>query len=224
MRTIAKLFGRSPFIPIQTHMDKVKECVNLVTPLTEAFMKGESEKVESITEQISKLEHAADETKHDIQNALRKGMFLAVDRSKLLDIISLQDGLAGKTENLATLLTLKALDCPDSIQPKFVEFINKNLEAVDAVTEIVKRLDELLESSFGGAEAQQVAQMVHRVAVLEHEADLIQRTLLKIFFAHEADFTHGEFYLWLRIFRQVGELANLAESLANRIRSTLELK
>ena len=27
MRTIAKLFGRSPFVPIQTHMDKVAEVV-----------------------------------------------------------------------------------------------------------------------------------------------------------------------------------------------------
>ncbi|QDU32448.1 hypothetical protein KS4_04800 [Poriferisphaera corsica] len=224
MRTIAKLFGRSPFIPIQTHMDKIKQCVDLINPLTDAFLIHDMAKVEQVAEEISRLEHAADETKHDIQNALRKGMFLAVDRSKLLDIIAIQDGLAGKTENFATLLTIKALNCPDSIKDTFKSFLAKNLEAVAGVVEIVKRLDELLESSFGGAEAQQVAQMVHKVAVLEHEADVIQRSLLKSIFAHEKDFSHGEFYLWLRIFKQAGELANLSETLANKIRSTLELK
>ena len=224
MRTIAKLFGRSPFIPIQTHMDKIRQCVELINPITDAFLEGQTEDVERMAEEISKLEHNADETKHDIQNALRKGMFLAVDRSKLLQIISIQDGIADKAENYGTLLTIKAIKCPESIKGNFKKFLNKNLEAYKAVAEIVMHLDELLESSFGGYEAQQVNQMVHRVAVLEHEADVIQRDLLKDLFGHEDEFSHGEFYLWLRIFRQIGELANLSETLANRIRSTLELK
>ncbi|WP_432798905.1 TIGR00153 family protein [Poriferisphaera sp. WC338] len=224
MRTIAKLFGRSPFVPMQTHMEKVAECVARVIPITEAFLSGDMDTVEKLAKEISKLEHVADETKHDIQNGLRKGMFLAVDRGKLLQIISLQDGIADKTENFATLLTIKALKCPDGLKPNLIAFRDKNLEAFNAAHEIVKRLDELLESSFGGAEAQQVAQMVHHVAVLEHEADLIQRDLLKGIFAHEQEYTHGEFYLWLRLFRQIGEIANLSETLANRIRSTLELK
>ena len=224
MRTIAKLFGRSPFVPIQTHMEKVAQCIDLVVPLTEAFLAGNMEEVEQISKKISKLEHIADETKHDILNGLRKGMFLAVDRSKLLEIISLQDGIADKTENFALLLGIKSLHCPDKLKKNLIAFRDKNLEAFEAVREIVSRLDELLESSFGGAEAAQVAEMVHRVAVLEHEADVIQRDLLKGLFAHEQEYTHGEFYLWLRLFRQVGEIANLSEALANKIRSTLELK
>jgi predicted phosphate transport protein (TIGR00153 family) len=224
MRTIAKLFGHSPFVPLQGHMAKVAACIHLIRPATEAFLVGDQEKVSKLAEQVSTLEHAADEAKYDIKNGVRKGLFMPVERARLLEIASIQDALADKAENYVVLLTLKSMVAPPAFVDDFKAFLDKNLEAFEAVYEIVHQFDELLESSFGGVEAQRVSQMVHHVAVIEHEADLIQRTLLKHLFGCEQELTHGEFFLWMQIFRQIGELANISESLANKIRSILELK
>lgn len=225
MRSIAKLFSRSPFVPLQVHMDKVSDCVHKSRDVLEAFLAGDATQVESLAEEISNLEHAADEVKHDIQNQLPRGLFLAVDRGRLLEIVGIQDNIADKAENLGSLLTLKPrLTAPPEFESQLRGFLEKNLEAFEAVRRIVHELDDLLETSFGGAEAERVVELVHQVAKLEHEADVLQHEMLKNLFAHEDQLTHGEFYLWTRILRQLSELSNLSERLANRIRTLLTVK
>ena len=186
MRTIAKLFGRSPFVPLQTHMSKVADCVQKVQDVFDACKAGDRKAVDKLAAQISKLEHKADVVKNDIRNHLPKGIFLPIDRANLLEILSTQDDIADKAENIAVLLTLKPLPMVDAFKDNFKAFLNKNIECFEAVYLVIQQLDELLESGFGGAEAQKVTQMVEQVALKEHEADLIQRQLLKDLYAHEA--------------------------------------
>ena len=224
MRSIAKLFGRSPFVPLQVHMDKVADCVQKTTAVVDAALVSDTQRVSALAEEISTLEHAADEVKHDIQSQLPRGLFLAVDRARLLEVLGIQDNIADKAENLGSLLTLKVLTVPAGFDEQVRRFLAKNLEAFEAARGIVHELDELLETGFGGAEAERVVQMVHRVAELEHEADRLQHELLKHLFAHEDEFSHGTFYLWTRILRQISEISNLSERLANRIRTLLIVK
>lgn len=224
MRSIAKLFGRSPFVPLQVHMEKVADCVAKVRAIVDAYLNGEQERVAALAEEISALEHAADEVKHDIQNHLPRGMFLAIDRGRLLEILAVQDNLADKAENIGALLTLKPIKSPPGFEEKFRAFLDKNLAAFEVAHQIIQEVDELLETSFGGPEAEKVLGMVHRVAEIEHEADRLQHALLKDLFVHEDQLTHGEFYLWTRVLRQVSELSNLSERLANRIRTLLTVK
>ncbi len=224
MRTFAKLFSRSPFVPLQAHMEKVAACVDQTVQMFAAFGRGEHDEVERLAESISQLEHEADQVKHDIQDHLPRGLFLPVDRSRILEILSTQDNIADKCENMAVQVTLKRLDMVESLRDEFQKFFDKNVEAFRVAQAVVEQMDELLETGFGGAEAEKVRQMVMEVSLKEHEADLIQRALLKRLYAAEEQMTMGSFYLWSQIIRQVAELANLSERLANRVRVTLELK
>ncbi len=224
MRTIAKLFGRSPFIPLQAHMNRVTQCVERVRPIVDAYLNGDAESVERLAHEISDLEHRADEVKLDIQQQLHRHLFMAVDRGRLLEIVIVQDDIADKCENIGRLLTIKLMKAPQGMRDLFHRYLEKNLEACVGVRKIVDQLDELLQASFGGAEAQKVGQMVQEVTILEDEADTIQHALLVELFNHEGEYSHGEFYLWTQILRQVGELSDLSERLAHRIRDTLELK
>lgn len=224
MRTIAKLFGRSPFVPLQSHMEQVTACVDKTVEMFGAFSRGDFEQVERLAAVISQLEHEADQVKHDIQDHLPKGMFLPVDRARILEILSTQDNIADKCENMAVQLTLKRLAMLDILRNEFQKFLDKNVEAFRLVRDVVEQLDELLETGFGGAEAEKVKKMVMDVSYKEHEADLLQRSLLKLLYTQEEHMTVGTFYLWSQIIRQVAELSNLSERLANRVRVTLELK
>lgn len=224
MQTLARLFGRSPFAPLQTHMDKVAICVHQIKPLFEALAKKDYALVAEIAKKISKLEHDADLTKNEIRNNLPTGLFLPIAKGSLLEILSLQDNIADRMEDTAVLLTFRDLE----ILPQFAEllqtFMEKNLETFEAAYNIIKEMGQLLESSFGGQEAEKVCAMVDDVAFKEHECDVLQRELMKILF-QECDTTSAPlFFLWMKVIQELASLSDESEKLANRVRMTLEVK
>lgn len=223
MFTILKLFGRSPFAPLHSHMEKVADCVYKLVELFEAVRRGEDQAVSELAARISEMEHQADLTKNDIRNHLPKSLFLPIDRAQLLEILTIQDNIADRAEDAAVLATIKHLELPSAIADDFSAFLAKNLESFEAVRRIMNELHDLLESSFGGLEAEKVRSMVEEVAFREHEADLLQRKLLKALVALEASLSVSNFYLWTRIFEAVAGISNLSERLANRMRMTLDL-
>lgn len=222
MRSIAKVFGRSPFIPLQMHMEKVAECVDLIPGILDAYRREDSKKVESLAKKISRLEHEADVMKHDIRNSLPRGLFMPVDRSNLLHILTAQDSIANRVENTAVLLTFKQAGTYEGFDAAFDDLVSKSLEAFKLTRDIIGQLDELLETGFGGVEAQTVRELVDKVAHKEHETDVVQRELVHDMLAHEDTFSYGDFFLWTSIIRQVARLADRCEQLATAVRMTLE--
>jgi predicted phosphate transport protein (TIGR00153 family) len=113
---------------------------------------------------------------------------------------------------------------PQELKINFNKFLDKNFEAFHVARKIIREMHELLESSFGGIEAEKVRSLVDEVAFKEHEADLIQRDLLKALFNVEKELSYSSFYYWQRISESLGSIANLSEKLGYRVRMTLELK
>ena len=222
MRTIANVFGRSPFIPLQHHMDKVAACVSRVPDALDAYKRRDLDAVVTISEDISKLEHEADEVKHGIRNNLPRGLFMAVNRSSLLEILAIQDSIANRTENLGVVLTFKFAKTFEGFDALFDPFVAKNLETFLKARKVIGELDELLESGFGGTEAARVREMAHGVAQHEYEADVLQRDLVRALFAHEEEMSYGDFFLWTRIFRQIQQISDRSDRLTAAIRRTLD--
>lgn len=224
MLTILNLFGRSPFEPLKTHMDKVSQCIHDVKRLFASLLAQDFEAVEQIAHHISENEHLADITKNDIRLHLPKTVFLPIDRNQLLEILHIQDELADQAEDIAILTTFKHLTLPEALHAPFQAFLEMNIKTFDVGHRIIRELHELLESSFGGLEAAKVRGMAEEVAFKEHEVDVMQRTLLREFFAHEEQLSQGSFHLWLKLFEKVAGISNLTEKLANCMRRTLEMK
>ncbi len=224
MLTIARLFGKSPFAPLQTHMKKVTHCVEKLTCLMDALPKMDLEKIEKIAKEISELEHEADLTKNDIRNHLPKSLFLPIDRSHFLDILSIQDSIADKAEEVGILLSFRNLEMFPELKPSLDELYKKTTEVFWQARKIIAEIDELLESSFGGIEAEKVKNMVEQTAFLEHEASIMQRKLMKQLLTVGHHLPAPAFYLWMRTLEEIGSIAALSEKLANRIRMILELK
>lgn len=223
MRTIVNLFGRSPFAPLRKHMEQVACCVHLLPDLFVALFEGRYTRVQEIAVVIQAYEHEADKTKNDLRNHLPKSLFLPIDRGQLLEILTLQDRLADRAEDIAVLTILKEITLPTDLHIPFQRFLSKNLEAFNVLLQIVAEMHELLESSFGGFEAEKVSTMVEKVAYIEHEVDILQRELLRAIFKAEDSFTLGSFYLWQKILEALSDISNISETLSNRIRMTLEL-
>lgn len=224
MSTIGKLFGRSPFGQIQTHMEQVAQCVHKMAVAIKTMADGEFEQLDELAYEVSRLEHQADEIKSDIRNQLLRRFFMPIDRGEVLEILSLQDSLADAAEDVCKVMTFKRLPFPEGVRPVFDEFVQLNIDAFDSVANIIRELDELIESGFGGAEGEKIRVMSQDVAFAEHKADVVQIKLLKLIYDHDDKMSVGEFHLWMRVTRILSRIANISENLANRILKTLSVK
>ena len=224
MLTIARLFGKSPFAPLQTHMQKVASCIDKLSTIFDKLPTISLDQIEAFVNELAKLEHEADLTKNDIRNHLPKSLFLPIDRSQFLEILTLQDSIADKTEDVGLLLHLIQLEFFDHMLEDIKIFYKKNVEVFEFSRKIIQEIDELLESSFGGIEAEKVKTMVEITASKEHDADRMQRTLTKKLFASSSQLSTPAFYQWVKLIEEIGLISSLSEKLANRIRMILELK
>jgi hypothetical protein len=224
MRTIAKLFGKSPFAPLQAHMSQVADCVELLGDILPLALKGGDGKLEKTVDKLCRLEQEADVTKNDLRNHLPKSLFLPIDRGHFLEILAAQDAIADKAEEIALLLALRPLEMIKPLSEKLPELLSKNLAVFWAARQIVREIDALLESSFGGLEAEKVRVMVEKTALLEDEGKEVQRPFLREFFKVGDGLTPTAFTQWIQLIEKIGELSHLSERLANRIRMVLELK
>ncbi|WP_213358143.1 TIGR00153 family protein [Chlamydiifrater phoenicopteri] len=224
MQTLARLFGQSPFEPLQAHLEVVVECVSLLPEIFVAVRDKKYLKVEEIAQDISKKEFQADCIKNDMRNHLPMGIFTPVSRVGLLEIISIQDSIADTAEDVGILLTIKQLHFHKDFEELFFNFLEKNLEAFGIAATLIQEFNQLLESSFGGRKADKAREYVRDVAKAEHQADVLQRSLMKVFFHDDLVISEKQLYLWLQVIKRTAGVSNASEKLANRINMTLEDK
>ncbi|MCL4164682.1 UNVERIFIED_CONTAM: hypothetical protein GTU68_023389 [Idotea baltica] len=149
---------------------------------------------------------------------------MPIDRAEVLEILSLQDSLADCAEDFCKVITLKQLPFPDGVREEFEKFAELNVKAFEVAALIIGQLDELIESGFGGSEAERIRALAHDVAFTEHQADQILLALLRKIYANDDKMSTGEFHLWMRMTRVLNRIANISENLANRVLRTMSIK
>ncbi len=217
-RTIFELFAKSPFGPLQNHMVKVMDCVRMVPGLFHALEEDDRERLNELSEKVKKAEFDADEIKNQIRGDLPSTVFTPVDRVDLLDILRFQDNISDVAEDVAVVLTMKPLPFPEDIRELFWKFMDQVMVTVEQYFKINDELDELMEASFGGAEAGKVMQMISSLGEMEHDTDRKQHELLRKLLTMEEELGALNIVLWMRVFQLVGDIANGAERTGNRVR------
>jgi len=217
-KTIFELFAKSPFGPLQDHMLKVMDCVRLIPDLFKALESGDVERMKDVTEKVEQAEFDADKIKNQIRGDLPSTVFTPVDRTDLLDILRFQDRISDVAEDVAVVLKMKLLPFPEEIRPLFWDFMDQVMVTVEQYARINDELDELVEASFGGAEAGKVLEMINSLGEMEHETDGRQQNLLQKLLSMEKELGALNIVLWMRVFQLVGDIANGAERTGNRLR------
>ena len=221
MSIISKLFGKSPFEPLYQHMLKVKECVDLVRPLMDAFLNEEDKKVEGFAKKIFKAEHEADLVKKELRNQLPKSIFLPVARGDLLRFLKEQDHIADSAEDLAVLITLRKTKVPEELKEELKDFVDKVLVTYEMAMRVSSEIKLLAETSFSGTEAHKVTQLIEELKVDEWEADKAQMIAAKKLFSIEEKLDPITLLMLMNIFKELGILANHAENAGDQMRMML---
>ena len=217
-RTIFDLVAKSPFGPLQDHLAKVMVCVRLIPDFFRAVEKGDKEQIAAITEKVEKAEFEADQIKNQIRLDLPSTIFTPVNRADLLEILSLQDRVSDVAEDVVVLYRMKNIPLPELIRELFWKFLDQVMLTAEQYAKISGELDELVEASFGGAEAGKMVEMISSLSEMEHEADILQHALLYKLLTLEEELGALNIVLWMRVFQCVGDIANGAEKVGNRLR------
>lgn len=218
MRSIMGLFGRSPFKLLEKHMEVVKEGLNDIKPLFDALYEEDYVRIKEISEHIIKLEYTADKLKNEIRGEITNNLFMPVDRRDFMNLLSSQDDIADATEDLSIVLRLKDIKVPAEIKPPLTELVNDIVQIGDMAYKIVQELDNLMEVSFRGPEADSVHKMVDEIGTMEWNADKLQFKIAKMIFANDEHLSKGDFFVLLEIVRKLGGIADKSEKVGKILR------
>ena len=218
MRSILSMFSKSPFKPLGSHMDKVRACVDQIDPLFQALGKGDYAEVAQISELIVKLEHEADIIKDDIRTHMRQTVFLPVDKKDFMHLLSAQDDIADAVEDLAVLLRIKNLDTPGKIKSPLTDLVEHVIKTANEGCNLILELEALLESSFGGAEAEKVEKATKDLGTLEWEADRKQFQLAQQLFSLGSQIDASDLLLWNEVIKKLGAVADKTEQIGKTLR------
>lgn len=216
-----KLFGKSPIRPLQEHMTRVHACVSLLKPFFSAVIAGDDAEVAHIQAQVTALEHEADDRKKQLRHDLPTGLFMPVDRRDLLDVLLMQDSMANQTKDVAGLVLGRRMRLPSELHAPFLEYVQRVIDASAQALNVIKELDELLETGFRGLEAERVEAMISELNAIESETDRIQVRLRSILHGLEATLPPVDVMFTYRLLEWVGVVADYAQRVGSRLQLLL---
>lgn len=184
----------------------------------EAVRDCDEKRTAEIKDEIFRLEHEADIVKSKLRSRLPRTLFLPVDRSDILALLSAQDSIADTVQDIAGLVVLRKMEIPEFLAEPLFPYIARNLDAVNLCVTIINELDELLEIGFRGRGAKQVRAMLKELHTIETDTDRLGMEITSVLFLHEEEIKPLNAVYWGKVLEQIGEIADRAENVGNRLR------
>jgi uncharacterized protein len=217
INSILDVFSKSPLKPLIEHIDKVKTCSHVLIPFFDAVFRQDWEAAQEHRLKICHLENEADTLKHKIRMRLPSGIFMPVERSDMLELLSQQDNIANRCKDLSGQVIGRNLLIPQVIQADFLPYTQRNIDAIDQAHMIINELSNLLESGFHGKEVELVLQMISELETIEDDTDSLQITLRQQLFAIEANLNPVDIIFLYKIIESIGGLADLSKRVGSRL-------
>jgi len=215
------LFGRSPIKPLQQHIEVAQKCAGAVVDLFEAVFEDDKDNVQKQIDRIFAIESDADKIKNDLREHLPKSLLMPIDRRDLLEILDLQDNIADTAQDIAAIIQLRKFEVPEDLHELFRLLVRRSVDACNQCSTIINELDELVATGFRGRTSDVVHEMVGELNKIESDTDHLGMDLCKALFRHETTMSPVSIMLAYRVIEMVGNLADYAEMVGNRLRLVL---
>ncbi len=218
---LSGIFGGSPITPLQQHMEKVHACVEQLVPYIEAVLARDLGVQEQQYEAIAQLEREADDIKNALRMQIPNRMFMPIPRSDLLDVLRIQDKIAGKAKDIAGLMLGRKMQIPEVIADDFLIFVKRNIDCCTQACTAINELDELVGTGFVKGVVDLVEDMVVKIDDIEHDTDQMQIEIRAKLFGVEKDLSPVDVMFFYKIIDLTGDLADGAERVGNRLQLML---
>lgn len=217
MGNLFNMFGPSPIRPIEQHMNKAYQCAKQLLAFFDAVYTENWDEAERIHLQISALEKEADVIKRDLRLHLPTGLFLPVGRTDILELISVQDRIANKAQDISGLMMSRRMDIPKPLRDVFMPLLTRSLDAAKQACKAINELDGLLETGFRGSEVTIVEEMIVTLDEIEHDSDEKLADIRHRIFEIESKLPALDAMFLYKLVQWIGELADYAQVVGGRL-------
>ena len=214
---LANIFGSSPVQPLEKHIEIAFRCAKKLRPLFEAVIADDGDKALAVRAEIEALEHEADNVKKEIRLNMPKSLFMPVPREDLLELLLVQDKIANRSKDVSGVIIGRRMQIPEALADKFVEFVNRNIDAAKQARKSVRELDELFTAGFKGAEVALVSDMIEKLDRIETHTDEQQTVLRSALFEIEKTLDPIDAMFLYEVIQLTGEIADMAERVGRRL-------
>lgn len=215
--SILGVFAKSPLKPLEEHINQVHEAVELLLPFFDAVFAEDWQEAAKIRAKISHAEKQADVLKREIRMNLPRGLFLPVERTDLLELVTQQDKIANRAKDISGRFLGRELTIPASIQTEFKAFIQRNVDASEQARKAINEFDELLETGFRGREVELVNKMITELDAIEDDTDTMQINIRIAYKKLENELNPIDVMVTYRMLEWIGDLADVAERVGSRL-------
>ena len=218
---LSGIFGASPVRPLQKHMDQVINCVSELIPFTEAVLAQDKEARNRHHQSIIDREHEGDVLKKELRLHLPVSLFMPVDRRDVLEVLTMQDAVAGAVRSVAGVIVGRNMVIPDTMKQGYRELVHRCVDACTTAYSAIRELDELIETGFGSKEVELVNAILHDLDIIEEETDEQQVRLRQTLFDMEKDLPPVDVMFLYRTIDKTGEIADRAQRVGSRLQLML---
>lgn len=214
---LANIFGTSPVVPLEKHIDIAYRCARQLRAFFSAAVSGDWEGAAKVRKEIETLEHDADNLKKEIRLHLPKSLFMPVPREDLLELLLVQDKIANRTKDVSGIVMGRKMQIPAVIAEQFLDFVDRNIDAAKQARKSVRELDDLFTTGFRGAEVTLVAALIEELDRIETDTDDKQAALRAALFEIEQSLNPVDAIFMYQVIELTGEIADMAERVGRRL-------
>jgi uncharacterized protein len=222
--TIIGVFAKSPIKPLEKHIRLVAKCSKQLIPFFNACTLSDWDTATDIRKTISTYEKDADSLKRKLRLELPGGLFMPVERTDILELLSEQDKIANKSKDIAGRVLGRKIIIPQSLQSSFIAYLERNLDAIEKAADAINELDDLLETGFRGIEVELVEKMINQLDAIENDTDKMQIDIRQDLLEIEKELNPVDVIFLYQIIDWVGDLADIAERVGARLEIMLARK
>ena len=216
LNSLLNLFSKTPFTPLNVHAQKVVDTVEKMDEAIRGYIDGDEQKAESLYQEISSLEHEADKVKHSIRENLPSSQ--PVDRADILSFLTQEDDVANSAEMVAQMLAMKMVKMPSSVSNILLKMDREVLLTVKEHVAATGRIVDILDNGSVTKEYEEIQALIDKVDGQKHSVDVIRLDAMKAIYDHEEELGMVGAYHLLEVVKELGWVAEHAESASNKLR------
>jgi len=218
---LSGIFGKSPVRPLQEHMNKVVSCVTELIPFTEAALSGDQQGRLKHHQNIISMEHEADALKKELRLRLPSSLFMPIDRRDVLEVLTMQDMVAGGARDVAGLIIGRNMQIPETMAQGYEALVRRCVDACTAAYIAISELDELIETGFGKVERERVGGLLNNLDDIEQHTDEQQVVLRSELFRLEKELDAVNVMFLYKVIESTGTIADRAQRVGSRLQLML---
>lgn len=215
------IFGKSPVKPLQEHMDKVVSCVSELVPFTVAVLARDEEAMEKHYHNIVTMENEADDLKKELRLRLPSSLFMPIDRRDILEVLTMQDMVAGSARDVGGLIYGRNMRIPKTMGKGYKKLIKRCVDSCTQAHVAISELDELIETGFGKVERKRVGRLLIKLDKIEQNTDEIQVKLRGELFKLENELHPVNIMFLYKVIDSTGNIADRAQRVGSRLQLML---